>query len=259
MSKKCKTKGSVTDAAKSATVTLADLFISLQHETSLSATRLRDLQSAVKRVASLLGQDAAAIPLDLPAISAKLAEFNPVAVGISAKTFANLRSGFLTALKVSGLKPVQRSIKTELSPAWANLMAQLLGKRAHLGLSRFARYASAHGIEPDQIDDAVIARFIAAVHEGSLHRKPNDLGNGDLERSGEAVGLPVGHSRFLPRSDRTDRLDPVNAELSRRRREPYRLVRWHRCLRRRCPVPCLGTSHVEATPQPDPRRHHRAD
>jgi hypothetical protein len=62
MSKKCKTKGSVTDAAKSATVTLADLFISLQHETSLSATRLRDLQSAVKRVASLLGQDAAAIP-----------------------------------------------------------------------------------------------------------------------------------------------------------------------------------------------------
>jgi integrase len=170
MSKKRKTKGSVTDAAN-----LADLFISLQHETSLSATRLRDLQSAVKRVASLLGQEAAAIPLDLPAISAKLAEFNPVAVGISAKTFANLRSGFLTALKVSGLKPVQRSIKTELSPAWANLMAQLLGKRAHLGLSRFARYASAHGIEPDQVDDAVIARFIAAVHEGSLHRKPNDL------------------------------------------------------------------------------------
>jgi hypothetical protein len=79
----------------------------------------------------------------LPAISAKLAEFNPVAVGISAKTFANLRSGFLTALKVSGLKPVQRSIKTELSPAWANLMAQLW-ESARISACRASRAMPAH-------------------------------------------------------------------------------------------------------------------
>ena len=108
-------------------------------------------------------------------ISAKLASVNPIAVGVSAKTLANLRSGFLTAVKVSGLKLVQRSAETQLSPAWTGLMAQLSGKRAHLGLSRIARYASANGIEPDQINDAAIKGFISAVREDSLHRKPNVL------------------------------------------------------------------------------------
>ena len=126
-------------------------------------------------VAELLGQEPDAIPLDLPAISTKLKSVNPIAVGVNAKTLANVRSGFLTAVKVSGLKTVQRSAKTPLSPAWDGLMAQLSGKRALLGLSQFARYASAKGIEPKEVNNAAIEGFISAVREGSLHRKPNDL------------------------------------------------------------------------------------
>jgi hypothetical protein len=169
------TKGSPHAAAVSVPITLADVLIVLERAATISPTRLRDLRSAVQRVAGLLGEEPAGIALDLPAISARLAGVNPIAAGVSAKTLANLRSGFLTAVKVSGLKPVQRSAKTPLSPAWAALMAQLSGKRVHLGLSRFARHASANGIEPDQVSDAAIEGFIAAVREGSLHRKPNDL------------------------------------------------------------------------------------
>ena len=44
-----------------------------------------------------------------------------------------------------------------------------------VGLSRLARFASANGINPENIDDAAIERFIAGIREGSLHRKPNDL------------------------------------------------------------------------------------
>jgi hypothetical protein len=54
-------------------------------------------------------------------------------------------------------------------------MARLSGQRAHIGLSKLARHASALGIAPEQVNDAVIESFIAAVREGSLHRKPNDL------------------------------------------------------------------------------------
>jgi integrase len=172
---KRKPKDSARDGTDPTTVTLADLLISLEHVTSLSATRLRDLHSAVKRVAGLLGDEPAGTPLDLPAISTKLARVNPIGVGVSSKTLANLRSGFLTAVKVSGLKPVQRAAKTPLSPAWAALMTQLSGKRAHLGLSRFARYANATGIEPDRVNDATIEAFVSAVREGSLHRQPNVL------------------------------------------------------------------------------------
>ena len=98
MATKGKTRPSTGGAAKPTTLTLADVLISLAEENSLSDTRLRDLQSAVKRVAELLGQEPSAVPLDLPAISAKLASVNPIAAGVSAKTLANLRSGFLTAI-----------------------------------------------------------------------------------------------------------------------------------------------------------------
>jgi integrase len=170
-----KTKGSPQGRPISTTIKLADVIVALKGDAAIPATRLRDLRSAVQRVAGFLGDEPGRIPLDLPAISTKLTSVNPIAVGIGAKTLSNVRSAFLTAVKVSGLKPVQRSTRTPLSPAWANLMGQLSGKRAHLGLSRLARYASAKGIEPDQVNDAAIEGFIAAVREGSLHPKPNDL------------------------------------------------------------------------------------
>ena len=54
-------------------------------------------------------------------------------------------------------------------------MAQLSVKRHRLGLSRLARHASAAGVEPGEISDPVIDRFIGAVRQGSLHHNPNVL------------------------------------------------------------------------------------
>ena len=48
--------------------TLATVLAALEQPGGLSTTRLRDLRSAVKRVADLLGDEAAGIPLDLGAI-----------------------------------------------------------------------------------------------------------------------------------------------------------------------------------------------
>src|SRR5262245_57053158 len=84
-------------------VTVAGLLAALERHDKLSATRRRDLMSAVKRVAILLRDEPAAIPLDLAALSARLAAVNPVAAGLSPKTFANVRSNFLAAAKASGV------------------------------------------------------------------------------------------------------------------------------------------------------------
>jgi integrase len=91
------------------------------------------------------------------------------------KRFANIRSDFLAAVKASKLKSVQRSAKTPLSAAWITLMADLSTRRAQIGLSRLARYASANGIEPREVNDATIEAFITAVRNGTLHRKANAL------------------------------------------------------------------------------------
>jgi integrase len=156
-------------------LTLAGVLAALERHDKLAATRRRDLMSAVKRVAGLLGQEPAAVPLDMAAISAGLAAVNPVAGGISTKRLANIRSDFLAAAKVTGLIALKPKGKSPLSPAWVDLYASLSGRRAHIGLSRLARFASARGIPPREINDQVIAELIATVREQSLCPRPTVL------------------------------------------------------------------------------------
>ena len=86
-----------------------------------------------------------------------------------------------------GLAPVIDSAKTQLSPAWVALMAQLPAKRHRLGLSRFARYASAAGVDPGEVNDSVIDRFVGGVRRGFVapqsERAPSQ-GDDRLERGG---------------------------------------------------------------------------
>jgi integrase len=154
-------------------MTLAAMLAALDRPGKLSATRLRDLRSAVKRVASLLGDEPAGLPLDIAGISARLNKINPLAAGMTAKRLANIRSDFLAAAKACGVQPVIG--RKSLSPEWAKLFKRLSGRRTHIGLSRLARYASARGVRPCDINDDVIVGFIAAVRSGSLHRDPNTL------------------------------------------------------------------------------------
>lgn len=156
-------------------VTLAAVLSGLERASRLSATRRRDLRSAVKRVATLLADEPAAVLLDLPVISARLAAVNPIAAGMGAKRFANVRSDFIAALKASRVRPLQSTRMSPLSPVWIELFGRLPERRARIGLSSLARYASARGLKPQDITDEVIASFIAAVRDGSLCRDPNRL------------------------------------------------------------------------------------
>ena len=151
------------------------MLAAVERNTALSPTRLRDLRSSVIRVADLLGNVPARIALDLPTIAARLAAISPVAAGMTPKRFANVRSDFLAAVRASGLMPMRQWHKGRLAPAWRQLFARLSRRRAHLGLSRFARYASARGIDPEAVNDATVADFITAVREQSLHGTPNWL------------------------------------------------------------------------------------
>ena len=148
--------------------TLAEVVIALGGARELSRTRVRDLVSAVQRVAALLGNEPGAITVDVSALSARLATINPVAAGITPKRLTNIRSDFLAALKASGLIPAGAFRKSPLSRAWLELFQSHSGRPVEIGLSRLARYASARGLAPKHINDDVIAEFITAVREEFL-------------------------------------------------------------------------------------------
>jgi integrase len=157
-------------------LTLADIDRNLRTATNLSATRRRDLLSAVARVAALVCETPDRLPLHLPGIATKLAGINAAAAGITPKTLSNIRSDFLAAVRASELLSLPRPAKVALSAPWVELMAKLKGsRRPVIGLSRLARHASAAGIVPGEINDAAIDRFIKDVREGSLHYRPRLL------------------------------------------------------------------------------------
>ena len=168
-------KASDEPGASPAPPTLATLLAALESHAGLSETRRRDLRSSVKRVAHLLGNTPVAIPLAMDAIRDGLGGITPIAVGMTSKRFANIRSDFVAAVAASGLAPVKSERKAALSAQWRQLFARLSGRRANLGLSRLGHYASAQGIEPGDVNDEIIDGLMATVRECSLHQKPKAL------------------------------------------------------------------------------------
>src|SRR5258708_34256233 len=81
-----------------APATLQAVLDALEGRRDLAANRLRDLRSAVTRVAKLLGASPGHIPLDLPGLSGKLAPINPLPAGLPTKPFSNNRSYVLAAV-----------------------------------------------------------------------------------------------------------------------------------------------------------------
>ena len=137
--------------------TLADVIVRLNANDHIDDVRRRDLISAVRRVAKWLDRPVDQVPVNIRSLARALDALHPRTIGVSAKTFANARSGLATALRVSrdGL-PKQR----RLSPDWRALRDALPksgGLRAQL--SRLIGYCSDQGLSPTSVDDAVVARF----------------------------------------------------------------------------------------------------
>jgi integrase len=164
-----------TRPAQPAPPSLETLLVALDASSDLSDTRRRDLRCAVRRVAELLGNVPAAVPLMMDRIQLGLNEVNPIASGITIKRFNNIRSDFLSAVRASGLVPSSSKLNVPLAPEWVGLFSRLRRPQFRHGLSRMAHYASAKGIGPAEINDEVIDGFLCSVRLGSLHRKPNDL------------------------------------------------------------------------------------
>src|SRR6478735_5569023 len=86
--------------------TLADVPNALETSVTLSPVRIRDLRSAITRFCGLLGEEPGWMALDLGELRNRLNAINPVSAGISAKSFANIRSDLYAAIAASGLKPI---------------------------------------------------------------------------------------------------------------------------------------------------------
>jgi integrase len=161
-----------TTLARLPTSSLADV-LAILVQSELPPTRRRDYQSALHTVSRILGEPLSAIPADVGALRPKLASVQAAGAGLSQKTWANVRSNLLAAIRVTGLAPVLKTARLAYSPAWRVLLPPGLDEGIRFGLTRFARFCSAIRIEPELVNDEVVSAFADALRTSSLARSPN--------------------------------------------------------------------------------------
>ena len=143
--------------------TLSDMIVRHQQNPSLTATRRRDLVSAVDRMSQITGADLGSSPASLQLMRALIKAVRPAQHDLTPKTWANLRSNFRAALVHAAPQQVRQG-----RPEWERLRAALPDKRMRTGLSRFITFCEANAILPVALSDALSARFLAHLEADTL-------------------------------------------------------------------------------------------
>ena len=152
-------------------LTYRSLIARILADASLAADKREDVASGLRSFTT-----AVRLPLDaqvppLPALRQLIAGFTPAMTNMSPGRWRNIRGHLQFALAHAGLATVPRRYDTAPSPRWAALLAPL-AYSARYKLSHIARYCTAQGIGPEQLDDAVMAQLLENLRARSLKAEP---------------------------------------------------------------------------------------
>jgi integrase len=150
--------------------TLADVIERLE-TADLSPVRRRDLVSAVKRAARLLGCAPHQVSADPAALRQSLAAVETS--DLSPKSLQNVRSDLSAALESSEVAQVLRAAREPVDLAWRDLLASCDQYR-WTALSRLSAYCSERGVTPHEVGQPIFDAFAAAL-EASLVRHPHQV------------------------------------------------------------------------------------
>jgi integrase len=152
--------------------TLAEVLQLIEADLDLSPTRRRDLASALRAIGKIAHQDLAAMPASFAHLRTLTAPHTAVALGLSAKRWANVRAELAFALRRVGIAPRQRRLAVHLPEPWWSLRAGVRDVAIQRGLARFLAYCADHTIAPEAVDEGTFQGFLVWLEAGTLVPKP---------------------------------------------------------------------------------------
>jgi integrase len=144
----------------------------LDHVSDLSSSRRRDLKSALRTLARLIGSPVDTLPANINWLHIRLRRLHPAQQGISKKRFLNIKSDALKALELTVASRERKDWLQPPSPAWQALLDHTPKKQDAWKLTQLAQYCSALGIEPQAVSDAHVLGIRTALIEESFQNKP---------------------------------------------------------------------------------------
>jgi integrase len=130
---------------------------------------------ALRAMSRAVGKD----PSDVPAHPEYLRYLRnraiPEAIGLGSKAWANVCSFCRAALRWATLATMPAHYRGPLTPNWAAHRDKLPERALGMRLSRLFHFCSVEGIEPEAVNDAVLADFHNAIVAEGIVRNPADV------------------------------------------------------------------------------------
>jgi integrase len=159
--------------------TFAGLIDRIEADKELPPRTRQNWAWALRAIARAVAKELAAVPAHPEFLRKLLDGAAPASLGMSRGAWNNCRSLAGKVLEWAGLTAMPIHYQAAFSPAWQELWAKLpSGTALSFQLSRLFHYASAQGIEPEDINDEVLDRFYLALAAESIVRNPYEIYRG---------------------------------------------------------------------------------
>jgi len=144
--------------------TFAGLIDRIEADKELPPRTRQNWAWALRAIARAVAKELAAVPAHPEFLRKLLDGAAPASLGMSRGAWNNARSLAGKVLEWAGLTAMPNHYQAAFSSAWQELWTKLpSGTALSFQLSRLFHYASAQGIEPENINDEVLDRFYLAL------------------------------------------------------------------------------------------------
>jgi integrase len=148
---------SVSQPLRITELSLSDVLAAVQIA-DLTNRQRQELASAVRTVGRALDRPLERIQADPRHLAPRLKAVAPRAIGMSPRSWNNIR--FRARKALSLVRPMSPGRNTNpLTPSWDGLWGPLESRRVKTSLSRFVRWCSAAGIEPEAVSETTFMEF----------------------------------------------------------------------------------------------------
>jgi integrase len=154
---------------------MADVLDKLDAASDLTKTQRRDLKSAIQSLCRILGKSPECVVANINWLHIRVRRIAPAAHNISKKRLANIKSGVIKALALTGCSRERSDWLRPPSTSWQLLLDQITDKHDLWKLTQLSQYCSALDISPDAVTDGHVIGLQKMLIEETFMNKPDQV------------------------------------------------------------------------------------
>ena len=170
-----------------APITLADVMAKAAADITLTAIQRRDMVSALKRIAKVFATALDTIEASPRRLRALFALKSAAQLGLSDKSFANIRSLAIQALSRYGTPDLPITRRFAMTPVWRELLDRIEKPYNRQTLHRLAIYCSRTGLSPEDVTPDTLIGFKAALEAEEIVKDPAEIVSNTISKWNGAV------------------------------------------------------------------------